>query len=340
VQRPLRERRERPQRLDLVTEELDPDRLAPGRREDVHDPAANGELPALLGLRHPLVAGEREALRQRLDARLVADAQDDRLGTRAHGRDPLRRPDRGGADQASGREHLEGAGALADEVRRRLEPAPPAHAARGEEADPLLAEVPARRLGGVAGVPVVGEDADERPAASVVEGREEQREQRLGDARRARLLEKPEQALAAGQLAGERCQRGGGCAGRPVHDERRNPGFRGVIVAPRAAPESSGGSAGPPAPPGARSLRSSTGSAEGWRSTGVGPLRRAEHLRRVVLQQGGPPSYAGSDAGFDRTPMGGCEAPLSSRYRVGTHRLRARSCRMRAGARSGPRAAR
>src|SRR5206468_8192292 len=33
-----------PQRIDLVTEELDPDRQCRGRRKDIHDPATAGEL--------------------------------------------------------------------------------------------------------------------------------------------------------------------------------------------------------------------------------------------------------------------------------------------------------
>ena len=48
MQRALRERRERADALDLVAEELDAERLAAGRREDVDDAAADGELAALL----------------------------------------------------------------------------------------------------------------------------------------------------------------------------------------------------------------------------------------------------------------------------------------------------
>jgi hypothetical protein len=142
VERPLREGRERAQRLDLVAEELDAHGLSAGRGEDVDDAAAHGELPALLGLGDPLVAGESEVLGEALDTGLVPAAQDDRLRARALRRDPLGRAERGGADEPTGGEHLERAGPLADEVRRRLEPAPPADAARGEEPDALLAEEP------------------------------------------------------------------------------------------------------------------------------------------------------------------------------------------------------
>ena len=78
VQRALRERREGADRLDLVAEELDPERLAAGGREDVDDAAADGELAALLGLLDALVAGERERLGEAVDAGLVADADRDR----------------------------------------------------------------------------------------------------------------------------------------------------------------------------------------------------------------------------------------------------------------------
>ena len=44
AQRALRERRERPDALDDVSEELDADRLAPRRPEDVENAAANGDL--------------------------------------------------------------------------------------------------------------------------------------------------------------------------------------------------------------------------------------------------------------------------------------------------------
>ena len=69
VQRSLRERRERAQRLDLVAEELDTQRVAAGRREDVDEAAANRELAALLGAIDALVAGKREPLGEGVEAR-------------------------------------------------------------------------------------------------------------------------------------------------------------------------------------------------------------------------------------------------------------------------------
>jgi hypothetical protein len=72
VQRALRERRKGAHRLDLVAEELDPQRFASGRREDVDQAAAHGELSALLDAVDALVAGEGEALGERVQPGRVA----------------------------------------------------------------------------------------------------------------------------------------------------------------------------------------------------------------------------------------------------------------------------
>ena len=53
MERALRERRERPDLLDVVSEELHAQRLAAGAREDVDETAAHCDLPALF---HPLDA--------------------------------------------------------------------------------------------------------------------------------------------------------------------------------------------------------------------------------------------------------------------------------------------
>ena len=74
-ERALGERRERPHGLDLVAEQLDAERVAARGREDIDDPAADGELPALLDALDPLVAGERQMLGNPVDARLRADPQ-------------------------------------------------------------------------------------------------------------------------------------------------------------------------------------------------------------------------------------------------------------------------
>src|SRR5581483_4842929 len=144
--------------LDLVAEELDAERLAPGGREDVDEPAANGEVAALLDPLDAFVARRREALGEHVDPRLVADGEPERRGARLRRREALGDRGRGGADEAASLEHRERPRALADEVRRRLEPRAVAHAPRREERDGLVAEEPAGRLGGVAGVGVLGQE--------------------------------------------------------------------------------------------------------------------------------------------------------------------------------------
>src|SRR5207244_11269633 len=89
MQRPLRERRERTDRLDLVAPELDAKGLAARRREDVDDAAAHGELAALVRAFDALVAGERERLRQRLERERGTRRDVNRLGPRGGGRQRL-----------------------------------------------------------------------------------------------------------------------------------------------------------------------------------------------------------------------------------------------------------
>jgi hypothetical protein len=118
----LRERRERAHLLDLVAPELDPERLTARRREDVDEPAADGELAALVGTLHALVAGQRERLRQLFQAQLLAGSHTDGCRTGLGRRHRL--GERGGrcGDQASGRQHVERASPLADEMGRRIQP--------------------------------------------------------------------------------------------------------------------------------------------------------------------------------------------------------------------------
>ena len=211
VQRALREGRERAHRLDLVAEELDSQRLAPGRREDVDQAAANGEVAALLGAVDPLVPGQRQQLGKRLEPGRLAGREPDRRRPRLGRRQRLR--DRGGrgTDEPAGSEHLERPRALADEMRRRLEPGAPVHAAAREQRDAFLAEEPARSLGRVPGVGVLGQQHDERAAQLLVQRRQQQRQRRLGDARgrRQRVRERG-QALVAEQLLDERMEHGPG----------------------------------------------------------------------------------------------------------------------------------
>ena len=88
AERALGEGREPAHRLDLVAEELDPHRPLLGRREDVEDAAAQGELAALLDLLDALVAGRDEVAGDRLEVDLAArlEAEAGRAAARRRGR--------------------------------------------------------------------------------------------------------------------------------------------------------------------------------------------------------------------------------------------------------------
>ena len=211
VQRALRERRERAHGLDLVAEELHSQRLASGRREDVDQAAANREMAALLDAVDPFVAGERKLLGQRLEPRLLAGREPDRGGPRLGRRQRLGDRGRRRADEPARREHVEGTRPLADEMRRRLEPRAPANAAARQQRDPLLAEEPARPLGRVAGVGVLGQQHDERaPSCSCSAASSSGSAGSETRAARGQGLRERGQALVVEQLLDERVEHGPG----------------------------------------------------------------------------------------------------------------------------------
>ena len=132
-------------------------------------PPRSGELAALLSLVDALVAGESEVFGEAVDSRLVARRDAERRRARLRRRHPFGERRRGCADEASRREHVERPRPLADEVRWRLEPGAPAHSAAGQERDVLVAEEPARGLGCVARIGVLGREHDERPPELLVD---------------------------------------------------------------------------------------------------------------------------------------------------------------------------
>ncbi len=231
VQGPLGEGREGADRLHLVAEEFDAEGLAAGRREDVDEAAANGELPTVVDPLDALVSGEREILREALDALLGTGLQLERSRPRRRRRHALGDRACGGADDPAAGEHLERAGALPDEVGRRLEPRLPGDAAAREVADDLVAEIPRGRLGRVPCVGVLGQQADERPPEALVKCREHHRQRGLGDAGAlGQRLREGGEPLVVDELLDEDVEY------RAVHDGRRNRAVpRLVMVLTRIA---------------------------------------------------------------------------------------------------------
>ena len=72
AERALRERGEPAQRLDLVVEQVDADRALLGRGVDVEQPAADGELAAVIDLVHAFVPGGDEVVRGLVEVEQVA----------------------------------------------------------------------------------------------------------------------------------------------------------------------------------------------------------------------------------------------------------------------------
>ncbi len=178
-ERALREGREDADLFDLVAEQLDAQRLAARGAEDVDEPAAHCELPALLDPLDALVAGRRQLLDQRVEPGLVAANDSKRRGPERDRRQALRHRCGRCADEPASLEHLERPRSLADEMRRRLEPGAEVDAARREERDCVLAEEPPGRLGRVACIGVLGKKDDEATVELHVERREDEWEDRL-----------------------------------------------------------------------------------------------------------------------------------------------------------------
>ncbi len=173
MQRALRKGREGAHLLDLVAPELHAKRLAPSRREDVDEPAADRELSTLVRALHSLVAGERERLGELLEAHLLARRDPDRPGTGSTRRHRLSESRSRGHHKAAGLQHVQCAGTLADEMRRRIEPGAPAHPAARQHRDALLAEEPGGTLGRVACVLVLRREENERTSELLVQRSEE-----------------------------------------------------------------------------------------------------------------------------------------------------------------------
>ena len=208
VQGPLGEWREGPDLLDLVAEELDAQRLAARAREDVDEPTADRNLPALLDSLDALVAGVGQCLDEVVEARTVLTREPDELRAIIRGRHAFRERASGDADHAAACEDVERAGTLADEVGRRLESGAGTHATAREEGHARGIGVPADSLGDVTCLLVLGEEADERALERTMQRREEKRERRLRNAgvRREGVDERAE-ALIRGERVDETGER-------------------------------------------------------------------------------------------------------------------------------------
>ena len=121
-------------------------------------------------------------LGERVEPRLVADGKRDRLGPCVRRRHAFGDRSRRRTDEAAGSEHVERAGPFADEVRWGLEPGLPTDTAAGQERDAVLADVPAGRFRGVAGISVLGRENEERLFEPLVQRGEDERKRRLGHA--------------------------------------------------------------------------------------------------------------------------------------------------------------
>ena len=184
AERALGEGREPAHRLDLVAEQLDPHRPLLGRREDVEDAAADGELAALLDLLDPLVAGGDQVARRPSPSSISSPVETEK---------PAGRSEASGTASASAvalatttassspRERVERVDPQPDQVRRRGDVGGVAGAARGVEADAARRQVGAQVGGEVAGGAVVGADQQRRaagqPAVVLEQRRQQQRPQ-------------------------------------------------------------------------------------------------------------------------------------------------------------------
>ena len=126
AQRALGEGREPAQRLDLDVEQLDADGALLRGREDVDDPAAQGELAALLDLLDALVAGADEVGGQLVEVEQVADRDPQRVRAQGRVRHLLRQATAetmttGAPPRGSSVERVERRDAQAGQVRRRGE---------------------------------------------------------------------------------------------------------------------------------------------------------------------------------------------------------------------------
>ena len=197
--RALGERREPPQRLDLVSEQIDPDGAVLGRREQVEQAAANRELATVLDLVDALIACRNEVAGGLLEVEQLARPQGEAVGSECRIGHLLGQ--RHGADDDDGR-----LAALAGLVAQRVERRDPqADQVRrwgevrlvGDASARVVTDGPGLQPGAeprreIASGPVVPRDDDRRALGVAVEQRRNQvRPQRLGDERSTAVGREP-----------------------------------------------------------------------------------------------------------------------------------------------------
>jgi len=173
-QRPLVGDGERADLADLVTPELDPDRVLRGRAEQVEDAAADSELAALLDHVDAGVGQLDQPFQQGVEALLLADDQvDGRQGTQAGSHRLDQAPD-GGDDDAqvvvAGLQPVEHFQPPPDGVGAGREPLVGQRLPGGEVGDPALAEERAQRRGQLVGLAAGGSHGEHGFPGTVVTG--------------------------------------------------------------------------------------------------------------------------------------------------------------------------
>src|SRR3954454_8815388 len=244
AQAALREGGEPAERLDLDVEHVDADRAVLGGRVDVEQPAADGELAAVLDLVDALVAGGDEVRADFVEVEELALSQREAVGAELGVRDLLAQGDRGDDDDGRlavrvvafacvvGDQRVERRDAEADEVRRRREVRLVRDAAARVEAHGARGEPVAQVGGEVARLAVVAGDDERGPAAregivdAIEEAGDQVRAQARGDERAAALLGERDAVGTRGELseegsqghAGMRSDRACGSRGRAARD--------------------------------------------------------------------------------------------------------------------------
>ncbi len=254
MQGTLGERRERPDLLDVVSEEFDAKRLAPGARKHVDEPSAHRDLPALIDAFGALVPRECESLYERVEPDLVFCADFDRCRSRILGRKAFGESTRRCADEPPLGEDFERPCPFTDQVRRWLETGAELHAAARKEGDARRIGVPGDGLCCIACLLVFGKEAQESSCEGFMNRCQHERQSWFRDPRGSRkVVRERAKPLAFGESGYESMERrnrlvhttgGNGVPcpnasrGRLSRSCRAHPDTRVTTTTPRGTPVS------------------------------------------------------------------------------------------------------